>query len=58
MTAFLLDNTPISVAKTVTTVTRVNAALASVQTTAPIGMTLSGAPIGGAPMVTLYEFTA
>jgi hypothetical protein len=57
VTAFLLDNTPISVAKTVTTATRVNVPLTSVQTTAPVGMTTTGTPIGGAPMVTLYEFT-
>lgn len=56
LTAFTLDLQPINVAKTVTTATRVNAALASVQTATPFGMTLSGAPIGGAPMVTLYEF--
>lgn len=57
VTAFALDYQPISVAKTVTTATRVNVPLTSVQTTTPFGFTTTGTPIGGAPMVTLYEFS-
>ena len=53
---FTLDYQPISAAKTTTITQKVNDPVASVSTSSPYSVTLSGTPIGAAPMVTVYEF--
>lgn len=55
---FTLDYEPISAAKTVVTSNRVGQTVSSVAATAPYSVSISGTPISGANVVTLYQFDA
>lgn len=56
LSTFTLDYKPVSAAKTKVYSARVAQTTTSVSTTAPYSVTISGTPIGGAQMVTIYEF--
>lgn len=53
---FTLDLPPVSAAKTSVVSARVAQTVSSVSTTSPYSATISGTPIGGAQMLTTYEF--
>ncbi len=55
---FTLTRAPISAAKTITYSARVAQVVTGVSTTSPYSVTISGTPIGGAQMTTIYEFAA
>lgn len=56
LSTFTLDYQPVSAAKTSVTQRRVAASVSSVSTSSPYSVTVGAAPIGGAPIVTVYEF--
>lgn len=56
LSTFTLDYQPVSAAKTATYSARVAQTVTSVSTSAPYSVTISGTPIGGAQLVTFYEF--
>lgn len=56
LSTFTLDYQPVSAAKTATYSARVAQTVSSVSTSSPYSVTISGTPIGGAQLVTFYEF--
>jgi hypothetical protein len=56
LSTFTLDYAPLSAAKTSVTSARLAQTVSSVSTSAPYSVTISGTPIGGAQIVTVYEF--
>jgi hypothetical protein len=55
-TAFVTDYQPVNVASSKAATERSNQAIASVQTTAPLGITFSAAPISGGRGVMFFQF--
>lgn len=58
LTTFTLDYAPISAAKTKVYSARVAQTTSSVSASAPYSVTITGTPIGGAQLVTVYEYSA
>lgn len=58
LSTFTLDYAPISAAKTSVTSRRVAQTVTTVSTSSPYSVTISGTPIGGSQMVTVYEYNA
>lgn len=56
LSTFTLDKQPISASKTSVISNRVKQTTSSVSTSSPYSVTISGTPIGGANLITVYEF--